>query len=140
MRDGTPPPPIGGEAIAILGSPHQAGSTLVRSLIWRGYQPYFTGDVAEVKLLIARAVVTGVIILETVPLDVAHRLCRSLRTTHWMTSIVVLRHRGEPMTGSALLDSGADHYAFQPVNLSEILERLRMISRRSRQVTAPPTF
>ncbi len=125
-------PPVGGETIGVFGVKSRQGSTLIRSLTWRGYQPVPAIDEQEVINLFEHAMISALIITDSVPLSVVHDLCRSIRITNAMTPIVVLLDPSNRDKAVSILDGGADHYAVQPASIDEILHELRAVSRSAR--------
>ncbi|WP_090213913.1 response regulator transcription factor [Litoreibacter janthinus] len=105
----------------------------MRSLIWRGYQPLRVTRKQEVKNLFDHAIISALIVLDTVSIECAQQLCLSLRTTNRRTPIVVMLSPDNCGAGIGLLDSGADHYVIQPAQIDELLHKLHALTRRTRR-------
>ena len=132
MKNKSFDPPVGGETLGIFGPSSLEGVTISRSLSWRGYQPLHVTGAQEVKNLFDHGIISALIILDSVPVQVSHDLCKLLRFTNSKTPIVVLLDSSKRDEALGLLDSGADHYAVLPVQIDTVLHKLRALTRQSR--------
>jgi two-component system, OmpR family, response regulator len=101
-----------------------------RGLVEEGY----AADVArsgEEALWMARAAAPDAIVLDVMLPGVdGFAVCRRLRETGVWTPILILTARDAVEDRVAGLDSGADDYLTKPFSFSELLARLRALTRR----------
>ncbi|WP_136443374.1 response regulator transcription factor [Pacificoceanicola onchidii] len=124
-------PPVGAETIVILGTKAQPGSVLNQSLGGRGFLPILAVEPQEVENLFDQAMVSALIVMDSVPVDVTLTLCRSLRARNAVTPIMVLLNEQTNNHGIELLEAGADHFEVQPVAVEDLLRALYAFTRRS---------
>ncbi|WP_425101074.1 hypothetical protein [Tropicibacter sp. S64] len=125
------PPRVGGETIAILGTPEVPGAVLNQCLACRGYLPIMVTRPQELRNLFGNSLVSALVVMESVPVETTLDLCRDLRTAHRVTPIVALLSEPNRARGVELLEAGADHFDIQPVQVEDLLRALHAFTRRT---------
>ncbi|MFW2543795.1 hypothetical protein ACN2XU_14210 [Primorskyibacter sp. 2E107] len=131
MTKASCPPPVGGETIAILGTTQMPGFVLNQCLTCRGFLPIMVTRPQEAVNLIEKAMVSALVIMESVPVDTVHSLCGTLRARNRVTPIIALLSEANRSRGIALLEVGADHFDVQPVSVEDLLRALYAFTRRT---------
>lgn len=112
------------------------GSVLNQSLGGRGFLPILVREPQEVENLFEQAMVSGLIVMDSVPINVTLTLCRTLRSRNAVTPILVLLNEQTNTRGIELLEAGADHFDVQPVAVEDLLRALYAFTRRSFRLPA----
>ena len=89
-------------------------------------------DGAEGASFIAEAGADLIILDVNLPGLSGFELLRALRARGDITPVMILTARGETQDRVAGLDAGADDYLVKPFEMSELLARVRALSRRAR--------
>jgi len=104
----------------------------------RDYETLTAMDGAEALRTIERELPTLVILDIMMPKVDGFEVCRRLR--EWsQIPIIVLSARGDEQDKVKCLDLGADDYISKPFGVSELLARVRAVSRRTQAIGAVPT-
>lgn len=106
----------------------------------RGYEVHVAQDGVEAVEMTAR-VAPDVIVLDiNMPRMDGIEACRRIR--EWSTTpIIILSVRGDEADKVRALDEGADDYVTKPFGIEELLARIRVALRRSKNTAASyPTF
>ena len=123
--------PVGGETIVILGSPRVPGDVLFKCLTGRGYLPIKAAAAQDVRNLFEHALVSALIIMDSVAINEALTLCKQLRRINHITPIIALLNDADRSRGIEFLEAGADHYEGQPIRVEQLLRALAAFSRRT---------
>ena len=120
------------DSIAVLTGAQDSvgGRTICASLSALGHCTERIQDPAQIKRLAETALISCLVILDSVPLDVALGLCLELRSAGRRITILVLCDDPDPDRIVALIEAGADHCARQPVRSLQISLQIGAISRR----------
>jgi two-component system OmpR family response regulator len=106
---------------------------LRRGLIEDGHLVEIAGD-GETAVAMARASEYDAIVLDvTLPRLDGFSACRRIREAGVWTGVLMLTARDSVLDRVSGLDSGADDYLVKPFSFSELLARLRALTRRGGQ-------
>lgn len=133
-QSGTPAPsPSPADLILVVGSGHSSAGAALRELERQGYRAFLAGSRSDVRAAIA-ATPPAVVIIET-NLDDGQALvlCRELKgdSATRLIPIVLLCHPTERQTRIDAIQSGADALLSTPVDVEELLARVRAYVRTS---------
>src|ERR1700730_47022 len=107
-------------------------STVADNLLMEGYEAEAVGD-GKTALIHVRKAVPDLIILDlNLPDWDGLNLCPLLRGGR-SVPIIVLSARGQKIDKLSALRLGADDYIVKPVDLEELIARIRAVLRRSHQ-------
>jgi two-component system, OmpR family, response regulator len=105
-------------------------AALNRGLRHAGYAIDLVGD-GDAALLQAAVYPYDAIVLDVMlPMRDGVSVCRTLRARECWTPVLMLTARGRPGDRVHGLDAGADDYLAKPFDFSELLARLRSLTRR----------
>ncbi|WP_299963952.1 hypothetical protein [uncultured Roseobacter sp.] len=91
----------------------------------------------QVYRLFEHAMISAVIIMADRKLRKTRALCHRLRKLSTTLPILVVLGAAQESGGIELLESGADHYAVEPLEVEKLLMSLTAISRRQPGRTNP---
>lgn len=111
------------------------GSGLERALIREGYEVSWCRDGAQAQALIARGGFRLVVLDLGLPVTDGMRLLRRWRGRGIVTPVLILTARDTTDDKIRGLDDGADDFLTKPFDLSELLARLRALTRRHGETT-----
>jgi DNA-binding response OmpR family regulator len=110
---------------------------LVRGLTEQGYAVDLARDGAEALDLIAAAPADVVVLDILLPKVDGIEVCRRMRAAGNQTPVLMLTARDSVDDRVHGLDTGADDYLIKPFAFSELLARIRALSRREPALTGP---
>lgn len=108
---------------------------LVRGLTEQGYAVDLARDGAAALELLAVATIDVVVLDVMLPKVDGFEVCRRMRAGGDSTPVLMLTARDAVEDRVRGLDTGADDYLVKPFAFSELLARVRALSRREREMT-----
>ncbi len=108
---------------------------LVRGLTEQGYAVDLARDGAAALELLAVATIDVVVLDVMLPKVDGFEVCRRMRAGGDATPVLMLTARDAVEDRVRGLDTGADDYLLKPFAFSELLARVRALSRREREMT-----
>ncbi len=133
-----PPPPVGGETIAIYCAEHMRETVLAQILSQRGYLPVHVRSETEAVNVFVNGMTTAMVITAAIPLEQTVSILRRLRQDFATVPFIVILDETRRDQAIDLLETGADHYFIHPFETRALLMMLAALSRRQRH--HGPTF
>jgi two-component system KDP operon response regulator KdpE len=110
------------------------------NLAARGYEVHVAQDGAEAVDVAARVIPDVIVLDVNMPKMDGIEACRRIREWSNMP-IIMLSVRGDEVDKVRALDEGADDYVTKPFGIDELLARIRVALRRSKNASSPgPAF
>jgi two-component system KDP operon response regulator KdpE len=110
------------------------------NLVARGYEVHVAQDGVEAVEIAARVTPEVIVLDVNMPRMDGIEACRRIREWSNMP-IIMLSVRGDEVDKVRALDEGADDYVTKPFGIDELLARIRVALRRSKNTSSPgPAF